>query len=104
MHPHRGEVLNRYVLLGSDFSDTELMTLNDTALPRSWRRDPPPSYTAAIGDQRTIRPTSVALTVPSTSIPQQRNIVLDPADPAFEAIVESMTGEPYVFDSRLAEH
>jgi RES domain-containing protein len=80
------------------------MTLDDTSRARDWRKDPPPSPTAAIGDQWIIGRTSLALTVPSTQIPQQRNISLDPTHPEFEAIVDSMTTEPYVFDSRLAKH
>lgn len=102
VHLHRSEVLNRYALLSLDVPDTDIMTLDETALPRNWRSDPPPSSTAAIGDQWVVRRVSLALTVPSTLIPQQRNVLIDPAHADFEGVLASRTNEPFVFDSRLA--
>jgi RES domain-containing protein len=76
VHLHRGEVLNRYVLFTLEVPDEAVMLLDEAALPADWRSDPPPPSTAAIGDEWVISRLSLALAVPSTLVPQQRNVLL----------------------------
>ncbi len=103
VHLHRNEVLNHYRLFGLDLPDASVMRLDPRALPADWRSDPPPSSTAAIGDEWISRRPSLGLAVPSTLVPQQRNLLLNPAHPDFEALVAGASSEPFSFDPRLVE-
>jgi RES domain-containing protein len=102
VHLHRSEVLNRYVLFTLQPPDESVMVLDKATLPADGRGEPPPSSTAAIGDEWVTRGVSLALAVPSTLIPRQRNVLINPAHPDFEAVVRAATAEPFKFDPRLA--
>jgi len=102
VHLHRGEVLNRYVLVSVDLPDAAVMELDAAALPADWRRDPPPATTAAVGDEWVASGVSLALAVPSVLIPQQRNVLINPAHPDFATAAGSARTEPFDFDPRLA--
>jgi RES domain-containing protein len=101
VHLHRTEVLNHYMLFTLELPDDGLMVLDETAIPADWRADPPPSSTAAIGNEWALSGISLALAVPSTLVPQQRNILINPAHPDFEALASMATREPFNFDPRL---
>ncbi|MEA3410831.1 MAG: RES family NAD+ phosphorylase [Pseudomonadota bacterium] len=102
VHLHRGEILNQYLLPRLKLSDDSIMSLDKTALPKNWRRDPPPSSTADIGDQWALSLQSLALIVPSTIVPQQRNVLLNPGHPGFGSVIATASSEPFDFDPRLA--
>ncbi len=101
VHLHRSEVLNRYILFTLELPDEAVMVLDDAALPADWRRDPPSSSTAVIGDKWTASAFSLVLAVPSTLVPQQRNVLLNPAHPDFAAVKGAARAEPFNFDLRL---
>lgn len=101
VHLHRGEILNQYVLFSLIVADERVMVLDDGALPADWRGDPAPSSTAAIGDEWIASGLSLALAVPSTLVPRQRNILFNPTHRDFEAIIASVSTEPFDFDPRL---
>jgi len=103
VHLHRNEVLNHYLLFGLDLPDANVMQLDQRALPADWRGDPPPSSTAAIGDEWIARRPSAALAVPSTLVPQQRNLLLNPAHPELAAVIAGASREPFNFDARLVK-
>ncbi len=103
VHLHRSAVLNDYVLFSLDVSDEGVMWLDESALPRDWRADPPPSSTAVIGDEWIGGGLSPALSVPSTLVPTQRNLLLNPAHGGFGAVVAGASTEPFSFDPRLAK-
>jgi RES domain-containing protein len=103
VHLHSNEVLNRFVLCEITLRDGSIMTLAGDTLPKDWRHDPPPSSTIAIGDEWLSSGKSLALLVPSTIVPQQLNLIINPNDPGFGELHESMTVEPFVFDTRLAK-
>jgi RES domain-containing protein len=102
VHLHRSAVLNRYVLFTLQVPDEAVMVLDEAALPQDWRGDPPPSSTAAIGDEWAMSGLSLALAVPSTLILEQRNVLLNPAHPGFAAVRGAAKPEPFNFDPRLA--
>jgi RES domain-containing protein len=101
VHLQREAVLNAYVLFTLRLPDSQVMLLDRTALPPDWRRDPPSASTAAIGDEWAASGLSLALSVPSTLVPRQSNILLNPAHPAFPALAANTTQEPFDFDPRL---
>jgi RES domain-containing protein len=102
-HLHRVEVLKHYVLFQLELPDEGVMWLDEQAVPADWRADPPPSPTAAIGDEWIASGQSLALSVRSTLVPQQRNLLLNPAHPAFKTVVASASSAPFDFDPRLAK-
>lgn len=101
VHLHRSAVLNRYVLFSLELHDESGMVLDDSALPPDWRGDPPPSSTAAIGDEWIASGLALALAVPSTLVPQQRNVLVNPAHAQYKAVIAAASAEPFNFDPRL---
>lgn len=101
VHLHRSEVLNRYRLVTLDLPDDAVLILDDAGLPADWRDDPAPASTAAIGTAWLTGGQSLALSVPSVLIPQQRNLLLNPAHGASGAVFATAILHPFVFDPRL---
>ena len=72
-------------------------------LPKNWRDHPPAQITQEIGDDWLKSNNSMnqlALRVPSTLIPEESNILLNPLHPDFKKI-KTHTPEDFCFDSRL---
>ena len=103
VHLHRNDVLNHFVLCEVTLKDDAIMKLAEDTLPKDWRDDPPPSSTMAIGDEWLARGESLVLAVPSTVVPQQFNLIINPNYPSFGKLEKSLTVEPFVFDYRLAK-
>ncbi len=102
VHLHRSTILNHYVLVTVELPDKAILTLDNQALPPDWRDDPPPRSTQTLGDGWLSSQQSLALAVPSTVVPQQYNLVINPAHPAFPTLAETLTSTPFLFDQRLA--
>jgi RES domain-containing protein len=103
VHLHSHEVLNHFVLCVITLPDEAIMTLADDSLPSDWRDDPIPASTQAIGDEWLASEQSLALAVPSTVIPEQFNLILNPNHPDFAILNQAVTVKPFVFDYRLAK-
>ena len=103
VHLHRNDVLNHFVLCEIALEYEVIMTLAEDTLPKDWRNDPPPSSTMAIGDEWLTSGESLALAVPSTVVPQQFNLIINPNHPGFRKLGNSVHVEPFVFDYRLAD-
>ena len=101
VHLHRGEILNQYRLYTLELPDDSTLSLDVGALPVDWRRDPAPLSTAEIGDEWAGSLQSPALAVPSTVVPEQRNILLNPAHKDFRKLIAAVTSAPFDFDPRL---
>jgi len=69
-------------------------------LPSNWKTDPGPPALRKIGDEWVLAGSSVALRVPSILIPDERNVLLNPAHPDFRQVT---IGKPIEFtvDQRL---
>ncbi len=102
VHLHRADILNHFVLCTILLSEDMLMTLAEDVLPVDWRDDPPPTSTIIIGDEWLASGESLVLAVPSTVIPQQYNLLINPEHPSFNNLANSVIVEPFVFDRRLA--
>lgn len=74
-----------------------------SALPRDWRRSPPPDALAEIGATWLARRRTAVLIVPSAIVPEERDYLLNPAHPDFGAIT---VGRPrrFALDPRLRKH
>jgi RES domain-containing protein len=101
VHLHGSEILNRYLLCSLEIPARATMNLDDEALPADWRTDPAPSSTAAVGDEWITRTLSLALSVPSTLVPRQRNLLVNPLHPEFPELLSTATREAFEFDPRL---
>lgn len=69
-------------------------------LPESWRSEPPESSTMSLGDKWLNNGNALALRVPSTVIPQETNILINPLHPDFHKVVNSPP-RSFRFDKRL---
>ncbi len=101
VHLHHNDALNYFVLCEIPLKDDAIMTLAEDTLPKDWRDDPLPSSTMAIGDEWLTSGKSLVLAVPSTVVPQQFNLIINPNHPDFGKLRKSMTIEPFIFDCRL---
>ena len=70
------------------------------SLPDSWRDSPPSEATQAIGTAWAKEKSSVVLRVPSTLVPGEYNLLLNPRHPHFKRLKISKP-EPFDFDGRL---
>jgi len=77
-----------------------ILELRDEDLPVDWRARPVSLGARGVGDAWLAQRASVALSVPSVLVPQERNLLLDPAHPRFG---EVRIGAPqaFRFDERL---
>ncbi len=103
VHIHLTTALNAYTCITITLSDEHVMILEDNDLPSDWRDDPVPSSTMSIGEQWLDSNASLALSVPSTLIPQQRNFIINPNHSDFKILKDELKVENFVFDSRLIE-
>jgi len=90
VHLHRADILNHFVLCTILLNEDMLMTLAEDVLPVDWRDDPPPISTIVIGDEWLASGESLVLAVPSTVIPQQYNLLINPEHPSFNDLTDSV--------------
>ena len=77
-----------------------VLELRDEDLPPGWRARPVSHAARAIGDAWLAQRASVALSVPSVLVPQERNLLLAPDHPRFGE-VRIGPPRPFRFDERL---
>jgi len=69
-------------------------------LPPTWRRYPAPERLADLGTAWIRAGTTAVLLVPSAIVPQEQNVLLNPAHPDFGRI-RLRPPEPFSFDPRM---
>ncbi len=80
--------------------DVALEDLDERALPRDWRRYPPPPALAALGLAWVRAARTALLRVPSAVVPIERNVLVNPSHPAATRL--SVVGRtPFSWDERL---
>jgi RES domain-containing protein len=85
----------------ADVPDTLPATRLEAAdLPRGWRRYPAPDALAELGAAWAAARRTAVLSVPSALVPQERNLILNPAHPDFPKIRLHLP-ERFSFDPRL---
>jgi RES domain-containing protein len=102
VHLDSAAILEKYVVLRVDFDESRVRDLNRSALPSSWRADPPPLETQAIGDEWVGAGTSVAFRVPSTLVPGESNFLLNPRHSDFKTL-KIFKPQSFRFDPRFGE-
>jgi RES domain-containing protein len=80
--------------------DVSREALTPEDLPTDWQRLSMPQPTATIGHEWLKSGRSLALQVPSVVVPQERNLLLNPAHPEFIR-VRLLDAQPFHFDERL---
>jgi len=90
-----------YVFVEAEIPNDAIETLKTERLPPDWRSMPPPSELRVIGDAWIRAQRSLALRVPSAVVPEEFNLLVNPAHPRFGELRIIGKPEPVVFDSRL---
>lgn len=101
VHLHHAEAMATYFLCTADLPDNLVQELPQSALPSDWKNDPSPASTAAIGDQWVERGEALALLVPSSIIPIENNILINPSHPGFPEFAKSVRLTQFEIDERL---
>jgi len=100
VHLDVGRPLPRFVAFAFDVDARLVATLAPGRLPRSWRTAQGVPLTQALGDEWLASGRTLALAVPSSIVPEEKNYVLNPAHPAFAKLAVG-TAAPFVLDPRL---
>lgn len=94
-------VIPAYCILEVEVPDDLLVEIKATMLPAGWdRNDGEPLLSRSIGDRWLANQVSAGLRVPSAVIPQEYNVLLNPAHPGFTQVTY---GDPlnFPFDPRI---
>lgn len=102
------EILVHYEVLPQDFvltpiripDELRVLVLKDRDLPPEWDRETIALETQLLGEKWVAQQKYPVLSVPSTIIRGERNLVLNPAHPDFGRI-RFLRSAPFRFDSRL---
>lgn len=102
--------LERFVHLDPDLEPSDLVAIEIrfgstirtesvavSNLPRNWRDYPAPFALASIGERWLREAKTVALSVPSVVVPQERNVIINPAHHDFDRLTVA-SPEPFSFD------
>jgi RES domain-containing protein len=100
VHLDSSDLLQKYVLIGVEFDQSLIGSVELSALPRFWRSDPSPPEVRSIGDEWILAGSSAVLQVPSALVPGENNFLLNPGHKDFARLC---FGKPlaFRFDPRL---
>jgi len=101
VHLEDYSLLASYSLFQMTIPGTLLLELDQKSLPKDWRADPAPLSTAQIGDDWLLEQTSLALYVPSTIMPIENNILLNPKHPDYTKVLKTIKEVDFSPDPRL---
>ena len=79
--------LGEMVYVPAEVQEPGIATLEEDELPDEWDRRPPGHASRDLGDRWLENETSPALRVPSVTLPDSSNYVLNPSHPEFEEVV-----------------
>lgn len=94
------ELMKQYVVFEVVFDDALATAMDLAALPKTWRRSPPPLSVQGIGDKWIADGHSSVLRVPSVIVPTEFNYLLNPTHPDF-AKIQIGPKQPVRIDPRL---
>lgn len=94
-------LLEDYRLYQMTIADSSLLELDPDSLPQDWDADPAPLSTAQIGNEWLGSLASTALYVPSTIVPLETNILINPAHQQYPEVLETATEIDFRADPRL---
>ncbi len=99
-HAERGRFERSYLAYRVHVPHSLILELRDEDVPDDWRARPGSAAARAVGDAWLEQRASVALSVPSVLVPQERNLLLAPGHGHFGRI-RIGPPEPFRFDDRL---
>lgn len=102
VHADRRRFERDYVVFKLAIPETLVLELRDKDLPEDWQARAVSEGARRVGDAWLSARASVALSVPSVIVPEERNYLVNPAHPQFS---ELDLGDPqsFRFDARLAD-
>lgn len=100
VHVEDPAVLDAFMVVSAIVDDDSIEVLSPSSLPDGWRTYPAPPSLRAIGDAWLSEGRSLALKVPSITVRDQHNYLINPAHPDF-AGVEVSEPEPLDLDPRI---
>lgn len=100
VHLDTSELMARYVVFEVRFSDSLVLEIGPSQLPRTWRAEPGPRRLRALGESWVAEGKSAVLRVPSVVVPTEFNYLLNPRHPDFMKISISAPSA-FRFDPRL---
>ncbi|MGH7267329.1 MAG: RES family NAD+ phosphorylase [Candidatus Rokuibacteriota bacterium] len=101
VHLDPGDAPVDLVVVPADIADdVSRRELAAAALPRNWREYPAPAELADLGTAWVHDGASAVLVVPSAIVPQERNVLFNPAHPDFRR-VRIGRPEAFSFDPRM---
>ncbi|MFC0226352.1 RES family NAD+ phosphorylase [Serratia aquatilis] len=101
VHFDDSALLQHYTLLSIDVPDTDIIALEPSALPVNWQQLAAPQETMDIGSEWLDSGSSVGLLVPSSVVPMENNILINPHHSDFATYLGSVQAMPHIFDPRL---
>ena len=102
VHLQASRLLESYSLVRIDFESEAVRELRPEELPPTWADYPAPAEVQAVGDAWVASSESLMLKVPSTVVPLDNVLVLNPAHPACGS-VEVSGPVPFRLDPRLVK-
>jgi RES domain-containing protein len=101
VHYDTDTIPGNLVLIAVDIPDAvRVETIPAAALPKNWRAYPAPVELQMLGDAWVKRARTAVLNTPSALVPEERNLLINPAHPDF-AKIKSRTIRPFAFDPRM---
>jgi RES domain-containing protein len=94
-------LLADYLLYQMEIPHASLFALDSESLADDWDADPAPLSTAQIGDEWLHSHASTALYVPSTIVPMEKIILINPAHQQYPEILKTVTEVDFRADPRL---
>jgi RES domain-containing protein len=102
VHLDSPELLKKYVLFPVEIDERCILALDPASLPKNWRAEPAPTRLQKMGDAWLDSSTSAVLRVPSSLVPGESSLLLNPGHPDFRKLAIGAP-VPFQFDRRLAE-
>lgn len=101
VHIQDSSTLSEFELFQIEVDDSNIMLLQPQDWPTDWRSDPAPAVTMDIGTEWLKSESSLGLLVPSTLVPSENNLLLNPRHQDFQTCLSSVQPLSFAFDPRL---
>ncbi|CFQ45102.1 RES family NAD+ phosphorylase [Yersinia aleksiciae] len=101
VHIQDSSTLSEFELFQIEIDDSHIMLLQQSDWPTDWRSDPAPAATMDLGTEWLESASSVGLLVPSTLVPSENNMLVNPHHKDFSLCLSSVKPLSFSFDPRL---
>lgn len=101
VHIQDSSTLSEFELFQIEINDSNIMLLQPQDWPLDWRNDPAPAATMDIGTEWLESESSIGLLVPSTLVPSEHNMLVNPRHKDFQACLSTAKALAFAFDPRL---